>query len=68
MAALFALGVVLLFYQNVFPTKFRGVGMSNFVVHEIKERSGREQMMRGVARVLKPGAWLLWTSPLRMSV
>lgn len=31
------------------------VVVSNFVVHELQERSDREQMMREVARVLKPG-------------
>jgi SAM-dependent methyltransferase len=29
--------------------------VSNFVVHELKSRQDREQMMREVARVLKPG-------------
>jgi SAM-dependent methyltransferase len=29
--------------------------VSNFVVHELKTRSEREQMMREIARVLKPG-------------
>lgn len=31
------------------------VVVSNFVVHELQARSDREQMMREVARVLKPG-------------
>jgi len=31
------------------------VVVSNFVVHELKSRQDREQMMREVARVLKPG-------------
>jgi ubiquinone/menaquinone biosynthesis C-methylase UbiE len=31
------------------------VVVSNFVVHELQERGDREQMMREVARVLKPG-------------
>lgn len=31
------------------------VVVSNFVVHELQERADREQMMREVARVLKPG-------------
>ena len=31
------------------------VVISNFVVHELKSRQDREQMMREVARVLKPG-------------
>jgi arsenite methyltransferase len=31
------------------------VVLSNFVVHDIKDRAGRERMMREIARVLKPG-------------
>ena len=31
------------------------VVVSNFVVHEIRDRPGREKMMRELARVLKPG-------------
>jgi SAM-dependent methyltransferase len=34
------------------------VVLSNFVVHELNARSEREQMMREVARVLKPGGQL----------
>jgi len=29
--------------------------LSNFVVHELKSRADREQMMREVSRVVKPG-------------
>jgi len=34
------------------------VVVSNFVVHDLKNRADREQMMREVARVLKPGGHL----------
>jgi len=34
------------------------VVVSNFVVHELKDRADREQMMREAARVLKPGGHL----------
>src|SRR5215467_8464867 len=34
------------------------VVVSNFVVHDLKNRADREQMMREVARVLKPGGYL----------
>ena len=32
--------------------------VSNFVVHDLKNPADREQMMREVARVLKPGGYL----------
>ena len=38
-----------------FPDGSFDVVVSNFVVHELRTRSGRERMMREVARVLKPG-------------
>ena len=38
-----------------FPDSSFDVVVSNFVVHEMKDRSGREKMMQEVARVLKPG-------------
>jgi len=38
-----------------FPDDSFDVVISNFVVHEMKDRSGREKMMREIARVLRPG-------------
>jgi arsenite methyltransferase len=38
-----------------FPDSSFDVVVSNFVVHELRTRAGRERMMREVARVLKPG-------------
>jgi SAM-dependent methyltransferase len=38
-----------------FPDGSFDVVISNFVVHEMKDRSAREKMMREIARVLRPG-------------
>ena len=38
-----------------FPAGSFDVVISNFVVHEMKDRSAREKMMREIARVLRPG-------------
>lgn len=38
-----------------FPDGSFDVVISNFVVHEMKDRSGREKMMREIGRVLRPG-------------
>lgn len=38
-----------------FPDCSFDVVISNFVVHEMKDRSGREKMMREIGRVLRPG-------------
>jgi arsenite methyltransferase len=38
-----------------FPDRSFDVVLSNFVVHELDTRAGREQMLREIARVLRPG-------------
>ena len=38
-----------------FPAGSFDVVISNFVVHEMKDRSARKKMMREIARVLRPG-------------
>jgi len=42
-----------------FPDGSFDVVVSNFVVHELQARADREQMMREVARVLKPGGHVM---------
>lgn len=38
-----------------FPAGSLDVVISNFVVHEMKDRSAQRKMMREIARVLRPG-------------
>jgi ubiquinone/menaquinone biosynthesis C-methylase UbiE len=44
--------------QLPFPDASFDVAVSNFVVHEVKNRAEREQMLREMVRVLKPGGRL----------